>query len=62
MLFSFLPGFLFAQSRSHDKPASKPIFKDPVYDGAADPTVIWNQKEQKWVILTVWQMSKGSMV
>ena len=62
MLFSFLPGFLFAQSRSHDKPASKPIFKDPVYHGVADPTVIWNQKDQKWFILTVWQMSKGSMV
>lgn len=30
------------------KPASKPLFRDPIYDGAADPVVIWNQKEKKW--------------
>ncbi|MGJ5640534.1 family 43 glycosylhydrolase [Formosa sp. S-31] len=28
--------------------ASKPLFRDPVFDGAADPTVIWNEAEQKW--------------
>ena len=22
--------------------APKPLFRDPVYDGAADPVVIWN--------------------
>src|SRR3990170_335634 len=30
------------------KIASKPLFRDPIYDGAADPVVIWNQKEKKW--------------
>lgn len=30
------------------KLASKPLFRDPIYDGAADPTVIWNQMEKKW--------------
>lgn len=25
-----------------------PLFCDPIYDGAADPTVIWNQKEHSW--------------
>lgn len=30
------------------KTASKPLFRDPVYDGAADPTLIWSQKEKKW--------------
>jgi hypothetical protein len=30
------------------KISSKPLFRDPVYDGAADPVVIWNQKEKKW--------------
>ena len=30
------------------KIASKPLFRDPVYDGAADPVVIWNQKEKIW--------------
>jgi hypothetical protein len=30
------------------KPAAKPLFRDPMYDGAADPTVIWNANEKKW--------------
>ena len=30
------------------KVASKPLFRDPVYDGAADPVVIWNDNEQRW--------------
>jgi hypothetical protein len=28
--------------------ADKPLFRDPIYDGAADPTLIWNKKEKKW--------------
>ncbi|MBC7904399.1 MAG: glycosyl hydrolase [Gemmatimonadaceae bacterium] len=31
--------------------APKPLFADPVYDGAADPSVIWNSKEKKWYML-----------
>ena len=30
------------------KAADKPLFRDPVYDGAADPIVVWNKQEQKW--------------
>jgi hypothetical protein len=30
------------------KNADKPLFRDPVHDGAADPVVIWNKPEQKW--------------
>jgi sucrose-6-phosphate hydrolase SacC (GH32 family) len=30
------------------KIASKPLFRDPIYDGAADPVVIWNKHEKKW--------------
>ncbi len=26
--------------------APAPLFRDPVYDGAADPTVIWNHQER----------------
>ena len=22
-----------------------PLFRDPIFDGASDPTVIWNKKE-----------------
>jgi beta-xylosidase len=28
--------------------APKPLYRDPIYDGAADPVVIWNRHEQKW--------------
>jgi len=28
--------------------ASKPLYRDPIYDGAADPTIIWNKEEKKW--------------
>lgn len=28
--------------------AAKPLFRDPVYDGAADPTIIFNKAENKW--------------
>ncbi len=28
-----------------------PLFRDPIYDGAADPTIIWNRQEKSWWIL-----------
>jgi hypothetical protein len=31
-----------------DHVAAKPLFRDPVYDGAADPTILWNSHDQKW--------------
>lgn len=37
----------FAQN-NRGVPAPKPLFRDPVYDGAADPTIIWNRSEKKW--------------
>jgi hypothetical protein len=37
-----------AQNRPQTKIAAKPLFRDPVFDGAADPSVIWNRKEKKW--------------
>ncbi|MBN1361685.1 MAG: family 43 glycosylhydrolase [Sedimentisphaerales bacterium] len=30
------------------KVASKPLFRDPIYDGAADPVLCWNRAEKKW--------------
>jgi len=33
------------------KLAAKPLFRDPVYDGAADPTIIWNSHDHKWYML-----------
>jgi hypothetical protein len=28
--------------------ADKPLYRDPVFDGAADPTIIWNPQVQRW--------------
>ena len=30
--------------------APAPLFRDPVFDGAADPTVIWNEKTKEWLV------------
>ena len=51
ILLMFLFGssaMIYAQNNQKDKLADKPLFRDPVYDGAADPTVIWNNNEKKW--------------
>lgn len=47
-----LAGFLALRAESNDAGliAAKPLFRDPVYDGAADPTVIWNIQQKKWVM------------
>lgn len=39
---------LFAQKNDAGKPAPKPLFRDPVFDGAADPVVIWNKAKKRW--------------
>jgi len=31
-----------------DKVAAKPLYRDPVYDGAADPTIIYHPDDKKW--------------
>ena len=28
--------------------AAKPLFRDPVHDGAADPVLVWNRGERRW--------------
>ncbi len=30
------------------EPAPKPLFRDPIHDGAADPVVIWNPQVKRW--------------
>src|SRR5258708_35035929 len=37
-----------AATPTPDKVAAKPLYRDPVMDGATDPTVIWNPKARKW--------------
>lgn len=36
-----------AMSQTGD-PAPKPLFADPVHDGAADPVIIWNKGAKRW--------------
>lgn len=49
LLLLFLPPtYTLAQNRPAGKLAPKPLFRDPIYDGAADPVVIWNKQEKKW--------------
>jgi len=28
-----------------------PLFRDPIYDGAADPVLVWNREEREWWIV-----------
>ncbi len=37
-----------AQIVHEGKIADKPLFRDPIYDGAADPVLCWNHAEKKW--------------
>ena len=54
LIFSLLIGVVFtscvAQNKSTEntKLAEKPLYRDTVYDGAADPVVIWNKGEKRW--------------
>ena len=45
MLFIASTSTTLAQNKV---PAPKPVFADPVYDGAADPVIIWNKKKKAW--------------
>ena len=39
----------FAQQVKKDV-ADKPLYRDPIFDGAADPTIIWSKKDKKWLM------------
>ena len=46
--------FLFAccfgcfNAAAQNDAAPKPLYADPIYDGAADPVIIWNKKKKRW--------------
>lgn len=42
------PDFGEPLPESPEKPADKPLFRDPQYDGAADPVVVWNPHRARW--------------
>ena len=31
--------------------APAPLYRDPVYDGVADPVVVWNKEDRSWWML-----------
>jgi len=41
---------LFAVDAPTGKIAPKPLFRDPVFDGAADPSIIYDRAEKKWLM------------
>jgi len=44
-----LKSYINHNAIEHPTPvAPKPLYRDTIYDGAADPVVIWNKHEQKW--------------
>lgn len=48
VFISLLYIFLFSQQLHAQQPAPKPLYSDPVHDGAADPVIIWNKKAKQW--------------
>lgn len=45
----------YAEEDRREKPAegkiaAKPLYRDPVYDGAADPVLCWHPEEKKWLM------------
>lgn len=43
-----LSGTLGQSTDSAIRKASAPLYRDPVYDGAADPVIVWNRNEKNW--------------
>lgn len=53
LLFLFVaPCFAGAQTSKKVQTVPKPLYRDPVYDGAADPVVIWNKAEKNGLCFT----------
>jgi hypothetical protein len=39
-----------------------PLFRDPIYDGAADPAVIYDEKEKAWFMFYTNRRAFGSNI
>lgn len=46
LLLSFLA--IVAVAQEPTRVAPKPLYRDPVFDGAADPVVLWNPEVKRW--------------
>ena len=47
-LLLILSGSFLSFCTYSQKPAPKPLYRDPVYDGAADPVVVYNKQQKVW--------------
>ena len=47
-LFLTCAGYSYGQKQDTCKIADKPLYRDPVFDGAADPEIVWNSSEQNY--------------
>jgi hypothetical protein len=48
LLFFFFMCICSSVDAQEKETAPKPLFADPIHDGAADPVIIWNKNEKKW--------------
>ncbi|RZM27357.1 MAG: glycosyl hydrolase [Pedobacter sp.] len=48
-ILSLLQSTLLFAQQLHKAPA--PLFRDPIFDGAADPVMVWNREEKSWWML-----------
>lgn len=55
----FLLVFISGYAALGQTKADKPLFRDPVYDGAADPGIIFNKAENKWFMFYTNRRAKG---
>ncbi len=42
--------FSLAEPQTVGKLAPKPLYRDPVYDGAADPVLVWDSAHSRWLM------------
>ena len=49
-------------TNAQGKLAPKPLYRDPVFDGAADPVVIWNRAEKKWFMFYTNRRAKDTTI
>ncbi|WP_158989133.1 family 43 glycosylhydrolase [Mucilaginibacter sp. L196] len=63
LIFTFIISSYRGYGQQHQpvKYADKPLFRDPIYDGAADPTLIWNQREKKWFMFYTNRRAKDTV-
>lgn len=51
LLLAFSGEVMLPPEADRGQVAPKPLYRDPVYDGAADPVLIWNRQRETWWML-----------